>query len=92
MIVLSLAMVRGAAMTEEQNNLRQEFQQEPADKVKVKKEDLPESIQKTLNGDEYKGWTLIATYKTKVGEYEVELKKDALSQMVKFDKTGKRKS
>ena len=59
------------------------------DKVKVKKEDLPETVKKTLEGDAFKGWAVANAYKTNNGEYEVELKKGTNSQSIKFDKDGK---
>lgn len=59
------------------------------DKTKIKKEELPEAAQTTLAGDAFKGWTVVNAYKTKTGEYEVELQKGANTQTVKFDKDGK---
>ena len=59
------------------------------DKVKIKKEELPEAAQKALDGDAFKGWAVAAAYKTKNGEYEVELKKGDTTQTVKFDKDGR---
>src|SRR5690349_12450288 len=62
------------------------------DKVKIKKEELPEAAIKTLDGDVYKSWTIVNVFKLKNGEYEVELKKGDISQSLKFDKEGKIKS
>src|SRR4029079_18058765 len=59
------------------------------EKVKVKKEELPEAARKTLDGDAYKGWAVINSYRLKNGEYEVELKKGDTTQLLKFDKGGK---
>lgn len=59
------------------------------DKVKIKMEELPQAARKTLSGDAYKGWTVGDVFKTKAGEYEVELKKDDAIQLLKFDKAGK---
>jgi|SRR5437879_2907725 len=63
--------------------------QQKDDKVKVKKEDLPETIKKTLEGDAFKGWAVANAYKMSNGEYEVELKKGTNAQSIKFDKDGK---
>ena len=62
------------------------------DKVKIKKDELPESARKTLEGDAFKGWMVGNAYKLKSGEYEVELKKGENVQSIKFDKDGKVKS
>ena len=59
------------------------------DKVKIKKEELPEAARNTLDGDAFKGWTIDNIYKLSNGEFEVELKKGVTSQTVKFDKDGK---
>jgi hypothetical protein len=59
------------------------------EKTKIKKEELPEAARKTLEGDAFKGWTVLNSYKTKSGEYEVELKKAENTQTIKFDKDGK---
>jgi len=57
-------------------------------RVKVKKDELPETAKKILNSDQFKGWSIVNIYKTKEGEYEVELKKGDTTQAVKFDKEG----
>ena len=59
------------------------------DKVKIKKEDLPEAAKSTLNGDAFKGWAVENAYKLSNGEFEVELRKGADAQTLKFDKDGK---
>jgi hypothetical protein len=58
------------------------------DRVKIKKEELPEAARKTLEGDAFKGWTIVNSFKTKAGEYEVELKKGDNAQTIKFNKDG----
>jgi len=59
------------------------------DKVKIKKEDLPETVKNTLAGNAFKGWNVENAYKLNNGEFEVQLKKDGVSQTVKFEKDGK---
>ena len=59
------------------------------DKVKIKKEELPGAARTTLSGDAFKEWTVEQAYKLSNGEFEVELKKGANSQTLKFDKDGK---
>lgn len=61
------------------------------EKVKIKKEELPEAARNILEGDAFKGWAVANAYKLKNGEYEVELKKGDSAQTVKFDKDGKAK-
>ena len=63
--------------------------QQKEDKLKIKKEELPEAIRKTLEGDAFKGWAIANAFKMNNGEYEVELKKGTNAQSVKFDKDGK---
>lgn len=58
-------------------------------RMKIKKEELPEPARKTLGGDAFKGWSIVSAYKTKEGDYEVEMKKGDTTQTVKFDKEGK---
>lgn len=60
--------------------------------MKIKKEELPETARKTLEGDAFKGWSIVTVYKTKDGEYEVNLKKNDTAQTIKFDKEGKVKA
>ena len=59
------------------------------DRVKIRREDLPEAARNTLSGDAYKGWVVDKAYKLSNGEFEVELKKDGGTQTLKFDKDGK---
>jgi hypothetical protein len=76
----------------------QAVQAEPA-KEKIKKEELPAAAIKTLDGDAFKGWTVVQAYRVKskdaqgkeVVEYQVDVKKDNLTQTVKFDKEGNSK-
>lgn len=59
------------------------------DKVKIQPEELPEAVKTALNSEDYVGWQLSAAYKHSDGEtYEVELKNDAETKTVKFDKEG----
>jgi hypothetical protein len=61
------------------------------EKVKIKSEELPEAVKKSLEAQEYKGWLINAAYQDKKAEtYEVELKNGAETKIVKFDKEGKK--
>jgi hypothetical protein len=61
------------------------------EKVKIKSEDLPEAIKKSLNSDDYRGWLISAAYEDKAkGQYEVEVKNGAEVKTLKFDKEGKK--
>lgn len=60
------------------------------EKVKIKPEELPETVKATLKGQEYSGWEISSAYKnTESSTYEVELKKATEVMTVKFDKDGK---
>lgn len=64
--------------------------QQQEEKEKIKAEDLPEAVKKTLEGDEYRGWLINAAYHHKSKDvYEVELKNGAETKTVKLDKDGK---
>jgi hypothetical protein len=60
------------------------------EKVKIKKEDLPEAVKTALAGNDYKGWEISEAYMYKeAGTYEVELKNGDQKKTVKLDKDGK---
>lgn len=60
------------------------------DKVKIKNEELPETVKTTLKGEAYKDWTVNAAYHIKSSDqYELELKKDVETKTIKLDKEGK---
>ncbi|HEY9044442.1 MAG TPA: hypothetical protein VIN08_01030 [Ohtaekwangia sp.] len=61
------------------------------DKVKIKAEELPQTVKKALEGEDYRGWLINAAYHDKTkNTYEVELKNGAETKTVKFDKEGKK--
>jgi hypothetical protein len=61
------------------------------EKVKIKAEELPQTIKKQLEGEDYRGWLINAAYHDKTkNTYEVELKNGAETKTVKFDKDGKK--
>jgi hypothetical protein len=60
------------------------------EKVKIKKEDLPDAVKSALAGNDYKGWEISECYMYKeAGTYEVELKNGDQKKTVKLDKDGK---
>jgi hypothetical protein len=60
-------------------------------KAKIKSEDLPEAVKKSINSEDYRGWLISAAYEDKAkGQYEVELKNGAEVKTVRFDKEGKK--
>jgi len=63
--------------------------QQKEERLKIKKDDLPEAVKKSLEAEAFKGWAILNTYKTNNGEYEVELKKGTNVQVIKFEKDGK---
>lgn len=61
------------------------------EKVKIKAEELPDAVKKTLGTEEYTGWTVDTAYKyTADNSYEVTLKNGTETKTVKFDKEGKK--
>jgi hypothetical protein len=61
------------------------------EKVKIKSEELPEAVKKSLNSEDYRGWLISAAYEDKAkGQYEVEVKNGAEVKTLKFDKEGKK--
>lgn len=58
------------------------------EKKEIKAADLPETVKKTLAGDDYKGWEVSKAFVAN-DVYEVELKKGTEAKTFKFDKDGK---
>jgi hypothetical protein len=73
----------------------QSVQAEPT-MEKIKKEELPSAIIKTLDSDAFKGWAVVQAYRAKskdaqgkeVIEYQVDVKRENLNQTLRFDKEG----
>lgn len=62
-----------------------------ADKIKIKAEELPLAVKKTLEDQEYKGWLINSAYHDKKKErFEVELKNGADTQVISFSQEGQR--
>lgn len=60
------------------------------EKVKIKKEELPDAVRTALAGNDYNGWEISECYQWKEsGNYEVELKNGDQKKTVKLDKDGK---
>jgi len=60
------------------------------EKVKIKKEELPDAVRTSLAGNDYKGWEISEAYQWKeAGTYEVTLKNGSETKTVKLDKDGK---
>jgi len=60
-------------------------------RVKIKSEDLPEAVKKSLNSEDYRGWLISSAYEDKAkGQYEIEVKNGAEVKTLKFDKDGKK--
>ena len=60
------------------------------DKTKIKSEELPEAVKKSLEAQEYRGWLINSAFHVKsTDSYEVELKNGAETKVVKFSKDGK---
>lgn len=69
------------------------FKGQDQEKVAVKPEDLPEAIKTTINGDEFKGWTVVSAFLVtapdKTQYYELNVKNGDETARVKLDKDGK---
>jgi hypothetical protein len=92
--------------TEGQNKIKDqaEMQDQSQDRVKIKSQDLPESVKKALEGQDYRGWLVNAVYKSRTASkdpnatagsygkdlYVVELKNGAQTKTVRFDGDGKK--
>jgi hypothetical protein len=63
--------------------------QQKEEKLKIRKEDLPETVKKSLEAEAFKGWVVLNAYRINNGEHAVELKKGTNVQVIKFDKDGK---
>jgi hypothetical protein len=59
-------------------------------KIQIKPEELPEAIKKVIT-DKYNGWEISSAFwvKSKSEYYEVSLKKETDTKLLKFDKDGK---
>jgi hypothetical protein len=96
---VALANAQEATPTQESNKATEAVAPAPApapaavdqdDKTKIKSEELPEAVKKTLEAQEYRGWLIDAAYHIKsTDSYEVQLKNGAETKTVKFSKDGK---
>jgi hypothetical protein len=97
---VALVNAQDAAPQEESNKATEAVAPAPAvetpvatedqdDKTKIKSEELPEAVKKSLEAQEYRGWLIDAAYHVKsTDSYEVELKNGAETKTVKFNKDG----
>lgn len=64
-------------------------------KVKIKADQLPGPVKKTLRNDAYQGWKVVNVFLITADEdeksYEVELRKNQQAQLIRFDRAGKLK-
>ncbi|HEX6227178.1 MAG TPA: hypothetical protein VFZ52_22320 [Chryseolinea sp.] len=92
---VALANAQEATPPQESNQATEAVAPAPApadqdDKTKIKSEELPEAVKKSLEAQEYRGWLIDAAYHVKsTDSYEVELKNGAETKTVKFSKDGK---
>jgi len=94
MLIFSITSLSSIQFIEKANDQNETIQSSfilnnQDEKIKITKEELPVAARQTLDGKDFKGWSIVNVYKTKTNEYEVELKKDDTTQVVKFDKDGK---
>jgi hypothetical protein len=94
---VALANAQEATPPQESNKATEAVAPAPApaavdqdDKTKIKSEELPEAVKKSLEAQEYRGWLIDAAYHVKsTDSYEVQLKNGAETKTVKFSKDGK---
>jgi len=94
---VALANAQEATPPQESNKATEAVAPAPApaavdqeDKTKIKSEELPEAVKKSLEAQEYRGWLIDAAYHVKsTDSYEVQLKNGAETKTVKFNKDGK---
>jgi hypothetical protein len=61
------------------------------DRVKIKAEELPQTVKKSLEAEEYRGWLISSAFHIKSkDQFEIELKNGAETKTVTFDKEGKK--
>lgn len=66
-------------------------QGEQGDFVKIRVDELPASVSKSLEGNEYNNWNVSNAYKnSRTGEYRVEMRSGTQTKVYTFDKDGKR--
>jgi len=93
MFALVASLISGAAVyaQEAQTPSNAAVAVEQEQKVKIKSEELPEAVKKSLEAQEYKGWLINAAYHTaSTDTYTVELKNGAETKTIKFNKDGKK--
>lgn len=87
--VVVLAQDTASVATQDQSNAA--VQEDDKGKQAIATSELPASIQTTLQGQDYTGWTVANAYKKdKDGKtmYSVEMTKGTEKKMVKFDADG----
>ncbi|MBL0741307.1 hypothetical protein [Chryseolinea lacunae] len=88
-MVGSVAFVNAQTATESNNAVAAPTEVQQTEKTKIKSEELPEAVKKSLEAQEYRGWMISTAYKA--GDvYEIELKNGAETKTVKFNKDGKK--
>jgi hypothetical protein len=88
-LLSSVAFVNAQTATESDKAVAAPTEVQQGEKVKIKSEELPEAVKKSLEAQEYRGWMISSAYKA--GDvYEVELKNGAETKNVKFNKDGKK--
>ncbi|AYB34809.1 MAG TPA: hypothetical protein VIU12_18675 [Chryseolinea sp.] len=88
-LLSSVAFVNAQNATESDKAVAAPTEVQQGEKVKIKSEELPEAVKKSLEAQEYRGWMISSAYKA--GDvYEVELKNGAETKTVKFNKDGKK--
>ncbi|MBT1685706.1 hypothetical protein [Dawidia soli] len=90
-LVFGVVAANAQAAQPSNNAVATEQTAQQDDKVKIKAEELPQTVKTALEGEEYRGWLINAAYHHKTADtFEVELKNGAETKTIKFDKEGKK--
>ncbi|HEY3403411.1 MAG TPA: hypothetical protein VGK59_08500 [Ohtaekwangia sp.] len=91
MLVALVASVAVQASVVGINEMKSQAQVAQDDRVKIKAEELPETVKKSLEAEEYRGWLISSAHHIKSkDQFEIELKNGAETKTVTFDKEGKK--
>jgi len=90
--IVGFTMVKASPSTKNTRSMTTIAVADTAQKTPVKVEDLPPAVKTTLTTDPVKQWTPISAFLVKSGTtqyFEITVKKDTQTQVIKLDKDGK---
>jgi hypothetical protein len=90
--IAGFTMVKAGPSTQNERSITTIAVADTAQKTPVKLDELPPAVKTTLTTDPVKQWTPTEAFFVKSGTteyYEITVKKDTQTQMIKLDKDGK---